>query len=108
MVTAELAMAVPALVAAAVALAWLLSLAVSHGMVAHAAREGARAAARGETAAEVRQVVHRLVPGATVSVRRSGSSVLVRASVSRIPPFRPLRPLARDVSASATSWWERP
>lgn len=108
MVTAELAVAVPALVAVAVALAWLLGLAVTHGLVAQAAREGARAAARGESAGQVRTAVRALVPDASVQVRRSGQQVVVRASVRREPPIRLLRPLAREVRASATSWWEQP
>lgn len=108
MVTMELAMALPALVVAAVCLAWLLSLAVTQVVVAHAAREGARAAARGETAAQVHGIVARLAPGASVEVRRSRGLVLVRATVHRDPPIRLLTPLARDVRASSTSWWEQP
>lgn len=108
MVTAELAMAIPALVAVAVALSWLLGLAVTHGLVAHASREGARAAARGESVAHVRAVVRGLVPGASVQVRRSGDHVVVQASVRREPPIRMLRPLVRDVQASAATWWELP
>jgi hypothetical protein len=108
MVTMELAMALPALVVAAVCLAWLLSLAVTQVVVAHAAREGARAAARGEPAAEVRGIVTQLAPGATVEVRRSRGLVLVRATVRRDPPIRMLTPLAREVRASSTSWWEQP
>ena len=107
MVTAELAMAIPALVAAVVSLAWLLSLGVTQGVVVHAAREGARAAARGESSAQVRGVVQGLVPGAHVGVRRSGGTVVVSAAVRREPPMGLLRPLAREVRASATSWVER-
>ena len=108
MVTMELAMALPALVVAAVCLAWLLSLAVTQVVVAQAAREGARAAARGETVIQVRSVVTQLAPGAAVEVRRSRGLVRVRASVRRDPPIRLLRPLARDVRATSTSWWEQP
>jgi hypothetical protein len=108
MVTAELAMAIPALVAASVLLAWLLSLSATQGAVLQAAREGARAAARGESSATVRATVVALVPDATVTVRRSDSRVLVTASIRRVPPLALLRPLARDVRASATSWREGP
>jgi hypothetical protein len=108
MVTAEMAMAIPALVAASVLLAWLLSLAATQGTVLHAAREGARAAARGESTGTVRATVVALVPDAIVTVRRSDSRVLVTATVRRVPPLALLRPLAREVRASATSWWEGP
>jgi hypothetical protein len=106
MVTAETALAIPALVAVVVTLAWLLSLGVTQGLVAQAAREGARAAARGESEGFVRVAARQVAPGATVTVRRSGRSVVVTASVRRAPPIRYLRPLGREVRASATSWRE--
>ena len=106
MVTAEMALAIPALVAVVVALAWLLSLGVTQGVVAQAAREGARAAARGESTGLVREAARQVAPGAAVTVRRSGGLVSVTASVTRTPPIRFLRPLRREVRASATSWRE--
>lgn len=106
MVTAELALALPALVAVVVALAWLISLGVTQGVVAQAAREGARAAGRGESASVVRAAARQVAPEAAVTVRRSGQTVLVTASVARTPPVRFLRPLRREVRASATSWRE--
>ncbi len=106
MVTAETALAIPALVAVVVALAWLLSLGLTQGVVAQAAREGARAAARGESAGVVRSAAWRVAPDATVTIRRTGATVSVTASVRRTPPIRFLRPLGREVRASATSWRE--
>jgi Flp pilus assembly protein TadG len=106
MVTAEMALAIPALVAVVVALAWLLSLGATQGLVAQAAREGARAAARGESAASVRAAAQLVAPEAAVTVRRSGRTVSVTAAVTRTPPIRFLRPLRREVRASATSWRE--
>ncbi len=106
MVTAELALGIPALVAVVLALAWLLSLGVTQGVVAQAAREGARAAARGEPATVVRAAARQVAPDASVTVRRSGGTVSVTASVTRTPPIRLLRPLRREVRASATSWRE--
>ena len=106
MVTAELALGIPALVAVVLALAWLLSLGVTQGVVAQAAREGARAAARGEPATVVRAAARQVAPDAAVTVRRSGGTVSVTASVTRTPPIRLLRPLRREVRASATSWRE--
>jgi hypothetical protein len=108
MVTAEIAMAIPALVAVVVALAWLLSLGVTQGVVAQSAREGARAAARGEPAGVVRAAARNVAPHATVTILRSGRSVSVTSSVLRTPPIRFLRPLSREVRASATSWREDP
>lgn len=106
MVSAELALAIPALVAVVAALAWLLGLGVTQGLVAQAAREGARAAARGETVAVVRAAARQVAPEATVIVHRSGRLVSVTAAVTRTPPVRFLRPLRREVRASATSWQE--
>lgn len=106
MVTAEMALAIPALVAVAVTLAWLLSLGLTQGVLAQAAREGARAAARGESVALVRAAAWRVAPEAAVTVRRSEGSVWVTASVTRTPPITFLRPLRREVRASATSWRE--
>jgi Flp pilus assembly protein TadG len=106
MVTAETALAIPALVAVVVALAWLLSLGLTQGVVAQAAREGARAAARGESPGVVRSAAQRVAPDASVTIRRSGATVVVTASVRRTPPIRFLRPLGREVRASATSWRE--
>ena len=106
MVSAELALAIPALVAVVAALAWLLGLGVTQGLVAQAAREGARAAARGETVAVVRATARQVAPDATVVVRRSGRLVSVTTAVTRTPPVRFLRPLRREVRASASSWRE--
>jgi len=108
MVTAELALAIPALVAVVVTLAWLLSLGVTQGVMAQAAREGARAAARGESATLVRAAAQQVAPEASVTVRRSGRTVSVIASVTRTPPIRLLRPLRREVRATAISWREDP
>ena len=106
MVTTEMAVALPAVVAAAVVLAWLLALGALQATVAQAAREGARAAARGDSAAEVRAVVRHVAPDAVVTIRRSGDRVAVTAQVRPVPPMRLLRPLARDVRVTATGWRE--
>lgn len=108
MVSAELALAIPALVAVVLGLVWLLSLAVTQGLVAQAAREGARAAARGDSASQVRAVVQQVTPQAAVRIRRSGNVVTVVATVTKDPPLRFLSPLRRDVGAAATSWQEDP
>ena len=107
MVTAELALAIPALMVVVVVVAWLVSLGFGRGMVIQAAREGARSAARGESASAVRAAVRTVVPGAAVTVRRDTDRVTVTASVHRGAPLALLRPLATDLTASATGWPER-
>jgi len=107
MVTAEAAVSLPALAAVAVALAWLLGLGASQAVVTQAAREGARAAARGESLGQVRSAVHSLVPGATVIVRRDASTVTVTATLIRTPPGNLPVWGSRALRASATSWREQ-
>ncbi len=106
MVSAELALAMPALVMVVLALAWMLGLGVAQGTVVHAAREGARAAARGAAMDEIRAAARRVAPGVDVAVRRSGRWTTVSASATRTPPLRFLSLLARDVTAEATTWRE--
>lgn len=106
MVTAETAVALPALAAVAVAMAWMLSLGASQMTLAQAAREGARAAARGDEASHVREVVLGLVPGASVDVSLRGRRVVVTAELDRRPPLRFLYPLGQTLRASSTSWSE--
>jgi Flp pilus assembly protein TadG len=106
MVSAELALAIPALVAVVAALIWLVGLGMTQGAVAQAAREGARAAARGEPAPVVRAAARAVVPGAEVAIRRSGATVTVITRVTGTPPIRWLAPLRRELRAAATTWWE--
>ena len=87
MVTAEIAVSLPALCLVVAALAWMVALAVGQGVVVQAAREGARAAARGDSAAEVRSRVLQLAPGSTVSISHRGDLLVVTAS--RPGPQRP-------------------
>ena len=106
MVSAELALATPGLVAVMLMVAWLLTLGATQGLVAQAAREGARAAARGEPAAGVEAAARRVAPEVIVTVRRSRGLVTVTARLTREPPVRFLGPLRREVRAAATSWRE--
>ncbi len=109
MVTAELALGLPLLVLVTAALLWALGLGLAQAQLVTAAREGARAAARGESAAGVEASVHRLVPEARVSVRASADGLVsVTAAVDREPPTRALRPLARHLRATATTASEEP
>jgi hypothetical protein len=103
MVTAEIAVALPALVLAMATFLSVIGLGVGQGTVAQAAREGARAAARGDSEARVRARVQDLAPGATVSINTDGRLVRVTAVVT--PPLllgllpRPTWQLRSSVSA---------
>lgn len=108
MVSAEMALALPALVAVAAALLWLLALASAQVGLGQAAREGARAAARGDSSALVRAAVQAQAPGALVVVERRGVNVVVSASMSRRAPIRLLGGATRMLHASATSRREEP
>lgn len=77
--TAEAALAVPALVVFALALLWGLAAAAAHIQCVDAARAGARAAARSEPEASVVDAARAAAPdGARVLVRRTGELWRVR------------------------------
>ncbi|MFC1418181.1 TadE family type IV pilus minor pilin [Streptacidiphilus cavernicola] len=86
-VTAETAMALPVLVLLVGALVWGVLVGAAQVRCVDAAREGARAAARGDPRGQVLDVVRRGAPrGASVDVSESGDTVQVRVSaVSRGP-----------------------
>ena len=97
MVTAEIALALPALVIVVAALITVVVAVAAQLRCVAAAREGARAAARGESAAVVQQLAARAAPdGARVSVRAGGDTVtvVVRATV------RPLGVRAAQIRVS--------
>ncbi|MGV1003409.1 MAG: TadE family type IV pilus minor pilin [Candidatus Nanopelagicales bacterium] len=102
-VTAEFAITLPVLIAVSLALAWLLSLVVSQGQLTAAAREGARAAARGDDPAQIRAAAARAAPGAAVTVQRSGQLVRVRVSEIKRGPGLLLRGLEQELAAEAVS-----
>jgi hypothetical protein len=82
-VTAELAMAVPLLLALTIGLVWLLTLSVAQVRLVDATREAARAVARGDTAAEAVARARQVAPAGTeLSVSPTGDQVVVRGSVS--------------------------
>lgn len=102
MVTAEIALALPALV---LVLGFAVSLMVAVGTrasCADAARAGARAAARGESEAVVVATVRRVLPRADpIQVERSGGLVTVR--VGATPDAVIARLVLPSVRASATA-----
>lgn len=96
-VTAETAVVLPVLVVLTAVLAWLVGLGVGQARVVDAARETARALARGEDAAVSEQYGRRVAPeGARFSIARDGDEVRVdvTAEVSapgglfQLPGFR--------------------
>ena len=86
-VTAEIAVALPALVLVVAVALWGVSVAAAHVACVDAARAGARAAARGEPLPAVRAAVLRGAPsGAHVTARRDGDLTEVDVSVELRPP----------------------
>ena len=86
-VTAETAIVLPLLVAFVVGLVWLVSLGVTQARCVDAAREAARALARGDSQQVAVELANRGAPeGAQVSVHASDQVVEVTVSVQTKPP----------------------
>jgi Flp pilus assembly protein TadG len=86
-VTAETALAIPSLVVVLLLAVWVLLGVTSQLRCLDAAHLAARAAARGESDAQVRAAAARVAPrGAAVAVSRSDGTVEVQVSV-RVRPF---------------------
>lgn len=80
-VTAELALGLPLLLAVTVALVWLVAVAIGQARTVDAARETARALARGDDQAGAVALGERVAPGAVrITVMRQGDRVVVRAT----------------------------
>jgi hypothetical protein len=80
-VTAELAMALPLLVAVTTGLVWLLSIGAAQLRVVDGARETARAVARGDDQAAAVALGQRVAPeGAAITVSGSGEEVRVEVA----------------------------
>jgi Flp pilus assembly protein TadG len=100
MVTAETAVVLPVLLLVLAAAVAAVTVVGAQVRCVDAAREGARAAARGEDAAAVRALVARAAPdGAEVTVSVGPEEVHVVVS-ARIAPLGPV-PLSVPVSAEA-------
>ncbi|MEU9098944.1 TadE family type IV pilus minor pilin [Streptomyces sp. NPDC048361] len=99
-VTAETAVAIPALVGFALALLWALMAASSEIRCVDAARAGARAAARSEPEALAVAAARSAAPkGARVTVRRNGELWRVRVEADTPGPHH----LAVTLSAEAVA-----
>ena len=82
-VTAELATGLPLLLALTVGLAWLVGVGSAQVRAVDAAREAARAVARGDSEAEAVGLARAVAPsGARVSVVTEGGRVVVRVRAS--------------------------
>ncbi|MBE3204559.1 MULTISPECIES: TadE family type IV pilus minor pilin [Parafrankia] len=80
-VTAELAMGLPSLLAVMFMILWMLSAVSAQTRCAEAARLGARAAARGESATAARAWALRAAPpGAEIEIGGSAGTVRVRVA----------------------------
>ncbi|WP_026402943.1 TadE family type IV pilus minor pilin [Actinomadura rifamycini] len=87
MATAEIAVALPALVLVTAIVLWAMAAVSTQLACNDAARTGARAAARGESLAAVRALVAEAVPeGSTVTVTRDEATVHVAVSTPVEPP----------------------
>lgn len=104
-VTAELAMVLPLLLAVVVAMTWLLSVGLAQVRTVDAAREAARALARGDDEARAVALATRVAPaGSRVGVsRRDGTVVVtVTGTVDGLGGLLGALPGA-EVSAAATA-----
>jgi Flp pilus assembly protein TadG len=102
--TAETAVALPTLVLLAAALLWAVLAADAQIRCVDAAREAARAAARGDPAGEAEALARRLAPsGADVRLATGGGVVRVEVSASTVGPGAMGAALSLDVSATAVA-----
>lgn len=105
MVTAETAVVLPVLLLVLAGAVSAVTLVGAQLRCVDAAREGARAAARGESVAAVRALVARAAPdGALTTVSVTGGEVIVTVS-ARISPLGAV-PLDIPVSAQAVALQE--
>lgn len=90
MVTAEAALVLPLVAVFALVLVWLVSVCIAQVRIVDAARDGARAVARGDDDATVEETARRTAGGGAVVGIRHDSHGLVTVTVTR--------------SASAPDW----
>jgi Flp pilus assembly protein TadG len=101
MVTAETAVVLPVLLLVLAAAVAAVVVVGNQLRCVDAAREGARAAARGEAAATVRELAERVAPsGASTRVAVAGGTVSVTVA-ALVRPLGPL-PMRLHVTATAT------
>lgn len=76
-VTAETALVLPLLVAVTLAMVWMLTFGVAQMKTTDAAREAARALARGDSPDRAIGLAHEVVAGAEVGISEEGDTVRV-------------------------------
>jgi len=108
--TAELTMVLPVLVALTLGLVWLLAVGIDQARTVDAARETARAVARGDDEASALARGRRVGPaGTVVVVGRSGGDVVATATATVAGPGGLLRFLGgAHLSAQAVAAEESP
>ncbi len=108
-VTAELAMVLPLLLAVVVAMTWVLSVGLAQVRTVDAAREAARALARGDDESRAVDLAARVAPaGSRVAVTRSDGTVVVTVTGTVTGPGGLLGSLpGAEVSAAATALEEQ-
>jgi hypothetical protein len=85
--TAETAILIPVLVVVLVACLWVLACVAAQLKCVDAARAGARAAARGDSPAQVREVAQRLGPGGSAVELRGGADTVEVSVRARVAPL---------------------
>jgi hypothetical protein len=110
MVTAEMAVLLPALVLFTAAVAWLVAAGVAQVLCVDAARDAARALARAEPEHVAADLARETAPtGAEVSVSRHDGMVQVEVTYRATPPGRLLdSAVGLDLRATATTPEEVP
>lgn len=108
-VTAEAAVVIPLLAVVAMALVWLVSLAVTHVVVLDAAREVARTVARGDSEAAALAIGRRVAPdGASFTVSSGEGTVTVSVTAEVRGPGGIFAALpSYDVTAEAVALQEK-
>jgi hypothetical protein len=104
-VTAELALAMPTLILVLVVGLWLQSAVALQARCLDAARAGARAAARGDSDAQIRVALAEALPaGADIGIGHAGDRVTVTVrTAAPVPPGLSSLVGGRTMTASATA-----
>lgn len=84
--TAELALSIPLLLSLTIGLVWLLSVGMAQVQMVDAAREAARAAARGDPVGEAVSRGEQVAPGSSVTVIVDDGTAVATASGDVGPP----------------------